>query len=318
MTHVWLVDFDGRIENLALMKLSTFHKTRGATVLLKKGYQNHVDLFEPTPDRVCISCLFSWNKKRALKLQQNWGAEIGGTGADYRIVLSEGVEALDPDYSLYGKDRAIGFISRGCGRMCPWCVVWRKEGKIHRVSTAKDIVNQYTAQISSLPKAVIFLDNNLLELEDFYKDIEWLADSRLRIDFNQGLDARRIDLPTAKLLKKCRWTLTEGIRIALDSEPLIPAVDKAVRTMATAGILPKQICVFALIGFEGIESDVRRLLFLHEKGVRPFPMGFRDLETGNEPMKGWDPILYKKYKRLIIRAWWSDSVWEDFKREVKF
>jgi len=37
---VWLVDFDGKIENLALMRLSTWHKARGASSGFIRGEEN--------------------------------------------------------------------------------------------------------------------------------------------------------------------------------------------------------------------------------------------------------------------------------------
>lgn len=304
---IWLVDFDGKMENLALMQLSTWHKAQGGTVRLKFG-DARPELFEQ-PDKVYISCLFRWNRDKALALADAWGnkAVIGGTGIDLALELPEEVQICPPDYSLYGKDRAVGFISRGCTRKCSWCVVPRKEGKLRRVSTAEEIVGNR--------QKVLFLDNNFLALPDFAGDLHWLAKNKIAIDFNQGLDARLITDENAELLARCKWLA--GPRISLDSDNLIPAVDLAFEKLTLAGIAASRICVFVLIGFHGFKSDVKRLLHLRKRwSPSVFPMGFKDLETGCESAKGWDRQLYNKYRRLIIRFPRAYSVWDDFHREV--
>lgn len=306
---IWLIDFDGKIENLALMKLSTYHKQLGDVVILKRGLA-YPELFE-TPDKVYISCLFSWNKDAALILYYAWNdkAEIGGTGIDPTIKLPAHIELLPPDYSLYGKNRAVGFISRGCPRKCPWCVVPKKEGNIHRVSSASEIVGDRDE--------AIFFDNNFLALPDYYTDLEWLANHRIRIDFNQANDARLINKDNAELLAACNWYANGStIRISLDTIGAIPAVKKALLLLSDAGMSLSRIFVFCLIGFDGLESDIERLLFLRNFDVSIFPMGYRDIETGDEPARGWDRKLYKKYRRLICRLPHAKSVWDDFEREV--
>jgi hypothetical protein len=303
---IWLIDYDGKIENLALMRLSAYHKRMGDTVRLK--FNNaYPELFE-TPDKIYISCLFRWNRKAAQQLADAWNgkAEIGGTGIDLAKRLPLAISDCQPDYDLYGNQRAIGFISRGCIRKCPWCVVPTKEGKLCRESTAQKIVKNHSE--------ALFLDNNFLALPDYSADLEWLAKHQIAIDFNQGLDARLVTEGAAKLLAKCKW-LT-GPRLALDSLSQIKAVDLALSRLKNAGISPTRVFLFILIGFDGLESDVERLLFAHEWNVNAFPMGYRDLETGEEPAIGWNRKFYNKYRRLIIRMPHAKSVWNDFKKEV--
>lgn len=308
---IWLIDYDGKMENLALMRLSAYHKRLGDTVRLKFG-DAWPELFE-TPDKVYISCLFRWNREAALRLADAWDgkAGIGGTGISLEKTLPPAIFNFhigyyQPDYDLYGNNRAIGFISRGCPRKCPWCVVPIKEGKLHRESTAQEIVGERSE--------ALFLDNNFLALPSYYTDLEWLANRQIRIDFNQGLDARLIPKDTARLLADCKWLA--GPRLALDSTSQIKAVDRALTNLKSAGVSPTRVFVFILIGFSGLESDVERLLFAHKWNVNAFPMGYRDLTTSDEPAKGWDRKLYNKYRRLIIRMPRAQSVWNDFEREV--
>lgn len=312
---VWLIDYDGKMENLALMRLSAHHKSIGDTVRLKFG-DAYPELFE-TPDKVYISCIFRWNREAALALADAWEdrAETGGTGIDAGSSLPPAVSNWhikypQPDYDLYGNQRAIGFISRGCPNKCPWCIVPEKEGRLYRESSAEEIVGD--------KNEAIFLDNNFLALPDFRLDLEWLAHQGTRCDFNQGLDARRVDAATAKLLAKCNLRMPGGqkVRLACDSLGQMKAIRRAVEHFRNAGIRPSAVFVYCLIGFAGLESDVERLLFLRDLCVNVFPMGYRDNETGNEPARGWDRKLYKKYRRLITRMPFASSVWEDFKREL--
>lgn len=306
---VWLVGYDGKIENLALMRLSAYHKARGDTVRLKRG-DAYPELFE-SPDLVYISCLFRWNRQRALNLAKAWNgrAIIGGTGVDIETLLPAYVGSR-LDYSLYGNDRAIGFISRGCIRKCPWCIVPGKEGGLKRIETARDIVGKR--------KEAIFLDNNFLALDDHLDDLVWLVDNNVAIDFNQGLDARLITPENAGLLAWCKWA-TPGhktVRLALDFDSQIPAVDRAFRLLEREGIQPSSIFVYCLIGFSGLESDVKRLRFLRSWNASVFPMGYRDIETGEEPATGWEWRLYQKYRRLLCRMPHASLVWQDFEREL--
>ena len=174
--HVWLVDYDGKRENLALMRIAAYHKTQGDTIALKHG-DAWPELFD-MPDRVYISCIFGWNKAGALRLADAWGekAMVGGSGVSATIKLPPEVQAMPPDYDLYGNDQAIGFISRGCIRKCPWCIVPAKEGHLHRVSTAQEIVGSR--------KTATFLDNNFLALEDYQTDLQWLIEHNIHTDFD--------------------------------------------------------------------------------------------------------------------------------------
>lgn len=316
---IWLIDFDGSMENLALMRLSTYYKRQGSAVVLKQLGKSHRAIdFESAcpplfdrPEKVYISCLFRWNKGKAEMLAEQWNgnAILGGTGIDYNIELDDNVASCLPDPSLYETNKAVGFISRGCPNRCPWCVVWRKEGKLNRVNTAESIIENFPDA-----EQAIFLDNNFLALEDYQKDLEWLAKNGIPIDFNQGLDAKYVTPESARLLSRCNWV--NGPRLALDHDSRIDVVKRAVKYLNEAGIHSGKITLFILIGFSGIYSDIARLLIARELGVNAFPMGFRDLDTGDEPARGWNRSLYKKYRRLIIRLPQATKVWEDFKREI--
>ena len=98
--------------NLALMKLSAYHKARGDEVFL------NFPLCQP--DITYASCIFSWHKPNLIEQS----VIAGGSGIDLDTWLPNEVEHIMPDYSLYPNiDFSMGFTSRGCIRDCPFCLV---------------------------------------------------------------------------------------------------------------------------------------------------------------------------------------------------
>jgi len=96
--------------NLALMKLSAFHKQKGDAVFLNFPLAKS--------DITYVSKVFTWSKDFDSK-----DAIYGGIGINPEVRLPEEVEHIMPDYSLYDIDFSMGYTSRGCPRKCPWCKV---------------------------------------------------------------------------------------------------------------------------------------------------------------------------------------------------
>lgn len=67
--------------------------------------------------------------------------------------LADVIEHQCPDYSLYGINYSMGFLTRGCPRECKWCVVPEKEG---------DIVAHADIDEFARHKEVVLMDNNVL------------------------------------------------------------------------------------------------------------------------------------------------------------
>ena len=121
--RIGLVDVDGHnFPNLALMKLSAWHKCRGDTV-------EFADPAARRYDKVYMSKVFTFSRD----CTDRYDCEVvrAGTGyRDYATILPEEIEHICPDYSLYGVKEAYGFLTRGCGNRCSWCVVPHKEGEV--------------------------------------------------------------------------------------------------------------------------------------------------------------------------------------------
>ena len=146
---IGLVDVDGHsgFPNLALMRLSAWHKAQGDDVEWWNGFAHY--------NRVYLSKVFTFTPDFDTVIDAD---EIitGGTGYKDYTSLPPEVEAAPPDYSIYPHyQRAIGFLTRGCIRNCPWCIVPRKEGYIHPAATWEKVKRPNSREI-------IFLDNNVL------------------------------------------------------------------------------------------------------------------------------------------------------------
>ena len=275
--------------NLVLMKLSAWHKAIGDTIEwfnpLFTGY-----------DKVYSSKVFTWTKedpylpKHTIK---------GGTGYGLKTTLDDEIEHIKPDYSLYDCAESYGFLTRGCPNKCKWCFVPSKEGSIR--------ANADIEEFSDFGK-VVLMDNNVLACDHGIRQIEKIIKLGLKVDFNQGLDARLIDDSVAKLLGKVKWL--HPIRLACDSHSMIEPIRKAVELLRWHNATPSQYFCYLLVN--DIHSAVERVKFLKGIYVYPFAQAYRDKE-GTEPT-----AEQKAFCRWVDhRAVFMSTTWEEYRYKTK-
>jgi hypothetical protein len=198
---VLLIDADSTIPNLALMKLSSYYKSIGASVDFVRLCIPYYPRFKKTTfnintekyDQVLCSVIFPGN---AMHIKGH-NIHFGGTGFDISVKLPDNIESLDPDYTIYpDNDKSYGFLTRGCIRKCSFCFVPKKEGEIRQVSTVSKIVRH---------PITIFMDNNILALPSHKEILQELADKKTKCQFNQGLDLRLVDAENSILLSKIKY-----------------------------------------------------------------------------------------------------------------
>ena len=248
--------------NLALMKLSTWHKS----------HEDSVEWWNPLfqYDRVYSSKVFSFTPE-CVYLPP--GTIKGGTGYGIYEELPEEIDVMQPDYSLYPEcDHAISFLTRGCIRRCPWCVVPKKEGTIRPYRTWQQIKRPESRDI-------VFMDNNVLACAYGIEQIESMVGEDVRIDFNQGLDARLITTEVASLLGKLKWI--RFIRMSCDTDAMLDVVLQAVDRLRQCGVKPWRIFCYVLV--QDIRSAERRVLVLRDAGISPFAQPYRDFANNIEP-----------------------------------
>lgn len=202
---VSLIHIDGKLPNLALMKLSTYHKSLGYNIkLLRKP-----ELIKGFEFVFASSVFFTKSSQRSiLRLKNFYGSSIsiGGSGIDLKLRLPSEIELCSADYDLYSElgDRAIGFVTRGCPYRCKFCLVPDKEGDVHQVSDLRDLLKGR--------RKLILLDDNLLAYPNVEGILEDMANQNLSVNFTQTLDIRLLNRDLVTFLKKIGWSNTTFTR----------------------------------------------------------------------------------------------------------
>ena len=283
-----------KFPNYALMKISAWHKKIGDTVTWFNAIER--DSYKT----IYSSSVFT---QRGTDPYLPENTIYGGTGYGlFDSQLSQDIDNMFPDYSIYPNiDYAIGFLTRGCIRSCPWCVVPKKEGNIHAYRSWRDIVRTDTNK-------VILMDNNVLASDFGIFQINELTKTNYRIDFNQGLDARLIAPAIAKLLAQIKWI--RCIRLACDSQEMKEPVQRAVNYLRDAG-LKNEIFVYVLV--QDIDDAlVDRVEFLRNIKCEPFAQPYRNVLTGTEPTQ-----KQKNFARWVNhKAIFKTVKWEEYKQNL--
>jgi hypothetical protein len=267
--NIGLIDVDGHnYPNLALMKLSAWHKAQGDSVSWYSG----IDFY----DRVYMSKVFSFTPDDCRVIQAD---EVLRGGSGYRMYdqqLPYEVEHICPDYSLYPMyGDAYGFITRGCVNRCSFCIVPRKEGDIKKNADITEFIAD--------KKSAILMDNNIIASDWGLGQIEKIASMRIKVDFNQGVDARIIarNPSIAKLLAKVK--LTRYLRMAYDSSAITEEINAAIAYLREAGIKPYKMFFYVLAKHNEIVDAEKRVLMLDRIGCKPFVMAYRNIDTNSTP-----------------------------------
>ena len=223
-------------------------------------------------DRIYMSKVFTFSLDNDTVMQAD---EIikGGTGYRDYGSLPEEIEAMPPDYSIYPRyPYAVGFLTRGCIRSCPWCIVPQKEGGVRPAATWREIKRPDS-------RTIIFLDNNVLAHEHGLQQIEEMGHVEVKVDFNQGLDARLITPEIAGLLAKLHWV--KYVRLSCDTSDMLPVIAQAVAYLREAGIGTHRLWSYMLV--QDVEEAYHRALVLKALWVNPFAQPYRDYDNRCEP-----------------------------------
>ena len=190
---IGLIDVDGHnFPNLALMRISAYHKAQGDTV---EWWNTELEYY----DVVYMSKIFSDAYSREGHVPMNCGKVIkGGTGYAIKLgkdgreyfdqnknnVLTDEMEKMFPDYSIYTQfNFAVSMTSRGCPRGCSFCHVAPKEGRCsHKVANVADFWNGQ--------REIKVLDPNITACKEKRDLMAQYADTGAWIDFTQGIDIR--------------------------------------------------------------------------------------------------------------------------------
>ena len=263
---IGLVDVDGhRFPNLALMKISSWHKGAGDTVEWAGSLEHY--------DKVYMAKVFTFTNDD-LQAYQTEKFIKGGTGYDLASKLPKDIERCYPDYELYGiKDMAYGYLTRGCPRQCPFCIVGQKEG-----------TNSY--KVADLPqfwseqRYIKLLDPNIIACPDWENLLGQLADSGAWVDFTQGIDIRLMTDEKAAAINKVKYSM---LHFAWDNPADMGTLEKLKEYRSVWKGSQRNRSVYVLTNFDSThEEDLYRVYALRELGYDPYIMIYDKIHAPKE------------------------------------
>ena len=346
-----------RFPNLACMKLSAYHKSKGHNVCLVTNYNNLDDF-----DKIFISKVFTDTQIDEAILQRD-NVEYGGTGFFYDKApkLPEEVEHCMPDYHLYDDwvneklydgidkdekeaeeiikrrrkeftyylDYSIGFLTRGCFRQCSFCV-----NKNYKKCECHSPVLEFMDE--SRPK-LCFLDDNFFACPQWKSLITDVKATGKRFQFKQGLDERL--LTDDKIHELMSWNYDGDYIFAFDNiedKPLIVSKLKRIRELYPD--TKKHFKFYVLCGYDrngkyddafwkqDIADTFDRIKTLSEYSALPYIMRYEkcyasEFDGVYTTLAGWcnQPSIFHKfsYKDYCRCKGMGDKNYAKYKRDFE-
>lgn len=287
--NIGLIDVDSHnFPNLALMKISAYHKDRGDNVEWWNGLKHYDIVYKSKvfDDTYSQDMDYVINADKIFK---------GGTGYGLDNYLPDEIEHYMPDYGLYGiKDKAYGHLTRGCPRGCPFCIVKQKEGNVHTVA---DLSEFWCGQ-----KEIVLMDSNITASKDCIRHFESLIKSNAVIDFEGGLDIRFLTEEGCDQLNRMNVSY---IHFAWDNYEF-KTYDKLKRLRPLIKYDHRKVMVYVLTNYNTThEQDMERIYKLRELDYDPFVMIY---DKPNAPKKT------RRLQRWVNNKWvfWKVDKFEDY------
>ena len=277
-TRVKLIQLDGALPNLGLMKLAHWHRAHGHDVVVT--HRIEPDLFEGAFDRVYGAAIFSFSAEKIVRFRQCYPDGIlGGTGTNSTLTVEELLQV--PTYEHYSYEGwnvrySLGFTQRGCRLRCKFCVVPSKEGRVRSTNSIAEIWRG-----PPYPKQLHLLDNDFFgqPAAHWQERIAELRSGDFRVCLSQGINIRLVTDEAAAALASIEYRDTKFRERRLytawdqlgDERTFFRGVDR----LTAAGIRSSHLMVYMLVGFDPYETWLRiwhRFNAMVERGIRPYPM----------------------------------------------
>lgn len=265
--NIGLIDVDNynrapKFPNLALMKLSAWHKAQGHNVEWWFGFNHY--------DRVYMSKVFDETYTQDIPFCINADEIVkGGTGYGMDNKLPDEVEHIYPDYSIYPnltQDTAYGFLTRGCPRGCHFCIVAEKEGR--KSVKVADLDEWWNGQ-----KNIVLCDPNLLAYKGHMDLLQQLIDSKAWVDMNQGVDCRLLTEQNIEAINKLKLKEIHFAWDYMHEEKRVLKGLELYRKMATRKPHGQFGTVYVLVNYDtSMDENLYRIYKLRDMGYNPYVM----------------------------------------------
>ncbi|MBC8438177.1 MAG: hypothetical protein H8D87_00620 [Deltaproteobacteria bacterium] len=277
---------DAPKHNLALMKLSAWHKANGDEVML------NAPIFPA--DYIYASVLFEKNKDKLA------ADEYGGPAFPDSILPKE-IEEMIPDYSLFGLNYSLGYTFRPCFNTCDFCKVPKMNHPQY------DITNHHSIWDFHIEghETICILNNNTFQ-DRYWKDTfeEIWAEDLFVIDEN-GYDLRLLDDEKADALHKTKFKTP--IHFAWDRMQDEALIVNGLRLLNYHKMRSTANGVYVLIGYNTTEKeDLHRCQIIHDYGLTPYPMPYVKNNYTSKFKRFINLHYYRQYSTI-------EAAWRDYK-----
>jgi len=238
-------------------------------------------MMRPEAEEVHISTVFTWDKLEAERLKLAWGqyyqsVKIGGPAYD----------STCGDFipGRYIRDGVV-FTSRGCNNQCPWCLVWKREGKFSELPITEGNIIQ---------------DNNLLQCSHSHRDrVFAMLRGQKRIEFSGGLDKHLI---TGVIAEELRGLRIYQVFLACDTKESIKELRKAIKTL---GLPRDKIRCYVLLKYksgETLSDATERMTEVWKAGAMPFAQLYQPEARLIDYPKEWARFARAWSRPAIMRS----------------
>jgi len=283
---IGLVNIEPKIINNAYLLINGYYKNKGDVV------EWYSPLFHGSYDKIYCSSLFSFTDKSQVPKE----AICGGTGFPelISVKLPLEIEEAQPNYSIYPKYRkSIVWFSRGCDWACPFCLVGKKEGKLHTVKPKL---------LNPKGKEVMVMDNSFFDSQCWREALFYLEKVGQKVQF-YGVKAKTFTEAQGLALKQLKIQFVLHCAWDNPKEQMIPHLQ------FIAKFVPKsRIRVYYLIGYwSTIEEDQMRSDLLLANGFDGFAMPYDKTEPYQKARARWEN--HKAIRKTVPFSEYRQGAW---------
>ena len=252
-------------------------------------------------------------KETGIKPIQGLLDKPGMLGYNDKII----VDILVPDYSILNQidyiypinNAYIEYMTRGCPNNCEFCAVKKLEPIYKDYLTIKKQIKKID-ELYGPKKDLLLLDNNVLASKKFDKIIREIKElgfekearfngKKRYIDFNQGLEGRRLTKEKMKMLSEIA---INPLRIAFDNIKYKRVYVKKIRLAAEFGV--NNLSNYILFNFKDTPQDFYRRLQINIELNEEFENRGLTTKIWSFPMK-YVPLYgeFSKNRKYVGKHW---------------